>query len=443
MREHGHISRLILLTIIAMAMAIVACASPLPIPNPLSTSPSPTPTLTPTSTPRPPKSPLPQGTATPTVIELVWWTPAWFSPQSQDPAGEFLAERVKAFEKEHPNVRVTVLPKPAAGKASITNYLQSAYKVAPSLLPDLVVINLADLHTLSALGIFQPLDDLLPQEVKKDVYPFALAAGRVDDNTLAIQFEADFYHLAYRQQEVPTPPATWETLLNGNTPYLTWVFSGPNDVSDVVVLQYVTSGGKLPDKEPVPLDEQALLNLFNYYDQGFRRGIIPERSKEPLTADMLWQSLTKGEVPMADVFARRHAREGLQQVEIAAAPIPTWDGQPSALTRGWGLAITTNNPARREAALALAFWLLAPDTLGPWSQMAGYIPARRSALDAWNVPSSYRETIHAVLQQAVPYPNHPSMVPLRQALAAGLQELVQKQASPEDAVRRAREAYNP
>lgn len=429
--------------LLTSTLFLFACSSPLPFSNPLAPSPTPTPTVTPTPTAMPLPTREPEGTTTPSIIHLIWWTPAWFSPESHDPAGEFLAQRVQSFEDTHPTIQVEVLTKLAAGKGGISDYLQGAYRVAPSLLPDVVVIDLQDLPTLQALGIFQPLDEMLPAEVVQDFYPVAAQAGRIDGQWLSIQFEANFYHLAYLPERVPTAPATWEALLNGDTPYLTWLFTTADDVSDVVVFQYVASGGKLPGTENTPLDEQVLFSLFNFYDQAFRRGIIPKQSGEPLTADTLWSALQRGDVPMVDVSARRYLREGVSQAAIAAAPLPTWDGQPRALTRGWGLAITTNDSTRREAALAFVTWLLAPETLGPWSQSAGYIPTRRSALQVWNVPSAYRTTLDTMLQNAIPYPSHTAVVSLRRALTAGLLAMLQEGASPEEAVQRAREAYTP
>ncbi len=433
----------IILLLVAGSLLLLACASPPPFPNPLAPSPTPTPTVTPTPTPILSPTEEPKGTATPAVINLVWWTPAWFSPNAHDPAGELLAQRIQAFEEANPNIRVQVLTKLPSGKGGITDYLQGAYRVAPSLLPDVVMIDLQDLPTLSGLGILQPLDGLLPESIVRDLYPVALQAGVVDNALVAVQFEANFFHVAYLPEQVPSVPATWESLLNADTPYLTWIFTTVDDVSDVVVFQYVASGGELPGAETPPLDEQVLFSLFNFYDQIFRRGVVPEQAREPLMADVLWSALQRGDVAMVDVSARRYLREGVSQANIAAAPLPTWDGQPRALTRGWGIAITTSDPARREAALAFMAWLLAPETLGPWSQSAGYIPTRRSALASWNVPPTYRDTLDVLLQNAIPYPAHAAVASLRHALTAGLQALLQEGVSPEEAVQRARETYTP
>ncbi len=431
------------LVCLLLGLVVIACSSPIPVPNPF--SPTPTPTYTPTATPTPvPQNPTPpEGTSTPEVIDLTWWTPAWFSPQSQDPAGELLAQRLAEFESTHPGIRVHVFPKPAAGKASVSRYLQSAYKVAPSLLPDVAVVDMQDLPTLSALGIFQPLQDTLSPDVVEDVYDFALQVGKMGEDMLLVQFVVDFYHMAYSPEKVTTPPATWETLLNSDVPYFTWVFSSEDDISDVVLLQYVAAGGDLPDQEPAPLDEQALLSLFNFYSQGLARGIFPPESFVPLSPDRVWDAVQKGESPMGDVAARDYAREGLQEVNLAAAPIPMWDGKPRALTRGWGIGITTADPQRQEAALALIQWLLAPQTLGTWSQLAGHVPTRRSALALWTAPPPYKEMIGTTLESAIPYPHHASVIDLRQALAAGLRDLAEEGVSPEEAVRRVRDAYTP
>ncbi len=433
------------LIVMVVVLALVAgCESAPSLPNPLA-RPTPTPTATPTATPTPaPSEPsAPDATPTPATVDLVWWTPVWFSPQSQDPAGEFLAERIAQFEAEHPTIRVHALVKPPYGKGGIKDYLQGAYKVAPGLLPDLVAVDMRELFTLSSLGIFQPLDELLSPEATEDLYLVAREAGVVNEAWLAIQFEANFYHLTYYREDVPTPPSTWEALLNGEATYLSLVFSSDEEVSDVVLLQYAASGGELPLRDTVPLNDQALFSLYSFYDQAFRRGIIPETALSPLKADTLWDALQKREAAMVDTSARRYLREGVQRVEVGAAPIPTWDGKPRVLASGWGLAVTTAVPERQAAAVALMEWLLAPETLGPWSQSAGRIPTRPGALARWDVPAPYQDMLNNLLENAIPYPAHTSLSTLRRALTVGMKAMLLEGESPENAVRRAQEAYSP
>ncbi len=407
-------------------------------------SPAPTSTPTPTTTPTPTRGPTssPEVTPTPSVITLTWWTPIWFSPRSQDAAGEFLQQRVQAFEDQHPNIHVETRVKPAYGKGGIKDYLQGAYKVAPSLIPDVVAIDMNDLPSLATLGIFQPLDPI-SETVKSEFYPFVQETGKVNDKWLAVQFEANLYHIAYLRDIMPNPPSTWESLLNSETHYLSWVFSSEDLASDIVLTQYVALGGILPQEKAVPLDDQVLLTLFSLYDQAARRGIFPEDVLEPQTPDTLWGSLREERTTMVDVSARRFIREGIQQVGVDAAPLPTWDGKPRTLTQGWGLAITATDERHQEAALAFIQWLLDPATLGPWSQRAGRVPTRPAALHLWDIAPGYRDLLDLLLQHGTPYPSHPSVIDMRRSLARGLKAVLVEHQSPEDAVKSAQETYSP
>ncbi len=424
-----------------VGMVVVACSLSPRLPW-SSSVPTVTPTLTVTPTPTKGPSSSPVITPTPAVITLTWWTPVWFSPRSQDAAGEFLRERIRAFEESHPRVHVTTLVKPAYGKGGIKDYLQGAYKVAPSLIPDVVSLDMNDVPSLATLGIFHPLDPI-SATVQSTFYPFVKDTGWVNGSWLAVQFEADFYHVAYHREAVPTPLSTWESLLNSEVTYLSWVFSSEGVASDVVLTQYAALGGPLPEDEAVPLDEQTLLTLFSLYDQAARRGALPEEAFQPQTPDTLWGALREGKAAMVDVSARRFIREGVQQVDVDAAPIPTWDGKPRALAKGWGLAVTTTDERHLEAAFAFVRWLLAPETLGPWSQRTGRVPTHPEALLAWDVVPGYRDLLDRLLQSSTPYPSHPSVIDIRRALARGLKAVLVDQQSPEDAVKSAQEAYSP
>ncbi len=432
--------------LLSILLTLAGCSLTPRLPNPFATAtPVPSPTATPTATPAISRAtPTSAAAQTPSTIDLVWWTPIWFSPQSKTPAGEFLGERIAAFEKAHPQINVHILVKPPYGKGGIKDYLLGAYKVAPSLLPDLVVFDMTDMSAFAPLGIFQSLSPLVKDTFAASFYPVAVQAGTVQHTWMAVQFEANFYHVVYRQGKNGTPPpVTWEALLNSDSTYWTYIFDTKEEASDVVLLQYMASGGTLPRQKLEPLDEQALLNMFNFYDQAYRRGIIPADAVRAEKEDDIWNAFLSKKAAVVDTNAQRYVREGLQQAQWAIAPIPTWDGKPRALVRGWGMGITTADPQRQKAAAALMEWLLGVDTLGRWSQTAGYIPTNINALHAWSAPAQYLDLMDRLLQAARPYPSHSALTTLRHALAVGLQALLLKGEAPEAAVRRVQEIYHP
>ncbi len=427
-----------------LALLVAACSRP-QFPNPLSA-----PTSTPTPTPFPTPTPVPvpaedAQTPTPTPITLIWWTPRWFSPEGEDPAARFIAEQIARFEEQYPTVRVHTLVKRTRGKGSVRDYLEGAYKVAPALLPDVVTVNMEDIPTLSGLGIFQPLSALLPPEAVDGLYPVARTAGMWGDEWLAVQFEADFYHVVYWQERWAAPPATWDAVLNSEMRYLPLLFSPEveGEVADPVLLQYAAAGGALPTTELVPLNEAALLSLFNFYDQAMRRGVITTTVASLADPDTLWEALLKQQADMVDIAARRYVQDGLARGELAVASLPTWDGKGRALVRGWGLAITTGIAERQQAAALFVAWLLRPEVLGPWSQYAARVPLHPDALQAWNAPAPYVQMTDALLRNAQPYPRHAALTALRRALAVGLKALLNEGVTPEEAVERTREAYTP
>jgi ABC-type glycerol-3-phosphate transport system substrate-binding protein len=58
------------------------------------------------------------------------------------------------------------------------------------------------------------------------------------------------------------------------------------------------------------------------------------------------------------------------------------------MATGWSWALTEPNPEKREMAVRLAEYLSASEFLGRWTETAGYLPPRPSALAAWQNQSA-------------------------------------------------------
>jgi ABC-type glycerol-3-phosphate transport system substrate-binding protein len=118
---------------------------------------------------------------------------------------------------------------------------------------------------------------------------------------------------------------------------------------------------------------------------------------------------------------------------MAAAPIPTRDGQPISIARGWALAIVTEDAARQDFAMLLVDWLTAPDHTALWTQAAGYLPVTRSALRLWDVSEEERTILRSLLEAAIPPPRPAVMEATGPAIQQGLESLLQGRATPREA----------
>jgi ABC-type glycerol-3-phosphate transport system substrate-binding protein len=118
---------------------------------------------------------------------------------------------------------------------------------------------------------------------------------------------------------------------------------------------------------------------------------------------------------------------------MAAAPIPTKNGQPISIARGWALAIVTRDPARQDFAMLLLEWLTAPDHNALWTQAAGYLPVRRSALRLWDVSEEERTVLRDLLEAAMPPPRPAVMEAIGPPMQKALESLLKGRATPREA----------
>ena len=155
------------------------------------------------------------------MLALTWWVPEFFSPDAPQPAGPVIAEQLDAFSAtQGGKVRVQVERKARYGKGGLLDFLRSAQPVAPSVQPDLVALDVAELEEAVAAGVLQPLTPILDDTVTGNLYPFAKEAGQFDGQLYAVQFLSDFDHAVYLPAQVDEPPDQWSDILAPQTPYL-------------------------------------------------------------------------------------------------------------------------------------------------------------------------------------------------------------------------------
>jgi multiple sugar transport system substrate-binding protein len=63
--------------------------------------------------------------------------------------------------------------------------------------------------------------------------------------------------------------------------------------------------------------------------------------------------------------------------------MPALSGGSISLATAWAWVITDPLPERRILSIRLAEWLADPAFLGAWTEAAGYLPTRPSALGSW------------------------------------------------------------
>jgi ABC-type glycerol-3-phosphate transport system substrate-binding protein len=404
------------------------------------------PTLTVTAQPPAQATPAPTPVTADQPITLTWWTPEFLSPRAAQPAGPVFAEQIAAFEANHDGrVRVEAVPKARYGDGGLLDLLRSAKPVAPGVMPDIVALELTELELAAQEGLIQPLDALLDASVGANLYPFARAAALFDNRLLAVPYVADIEHAAYLSSQVQTPPATWDQLLAGQTPYLFPLgepqpnssTSATESLQHSVLSQYLSAGGSLDPATRQPrLELEPLIRLLEFYKAANDSGVLPPGALDLTTSDGVWGFYVQGRVPMAYVSARRYLaeREALKGGGFAAAP--GWQQPSLPVANGWALAIVTPDPERQQLAAEFITSLLKPENAGKAALAAGWLPTSPEALQTWGgVP--YYSFLDGQLRDAISPPIGPGYADVAARIQKAITSVLKGGISPAEAAQNA------
>lgn len=399
----------------------------------------------PTSMPGP-LSPLPTPTPTPEsqpmIITLGLWLPEEFDPYGEGAAADVLAQQLTEFSQAYPDLQVQVTVKKAYGRGGLLDFLRASRDAAPSILPDLIVLDAADLETAARSGLIQPLDPILAPAEMTDRFPFAAELGTVDEQTLGFVLAADMQHLAYRPALLDSPPISWTQVVSPPVPFIFPADGRDRQVNDATLIQYLAAGGQLTDTEDRPwLDEEVMVSVLDFYSTCISSGTISPTFSTPAIspmivlniadADQAWEQFQAGEGVMTVVRASRYWREADETV--AAASIPTHDGRPFSVARGWVVAMVADDPPRQALATLLLDWLIAPERNAQWTQAASYLPGTRGALRLWDVSDEDRAVLRGTMEGAVAAPPPEVMATTGRAIQAALEALLRRRVPPEEA----------
>lgn len=418
--------RLTHLIVCLSVVVLAACEGPTLTPIPVMPTDPPTETV-PRSTPRPTPKP------TPMITTLELWLPEELDPYSGEEGSDVLAQQLSDFSDSYPNLQVDVVVKKAQGRGGLIDFMRTARDAVPAVLPDLVVVDASDLTTVAGSGLIQPLEDFWTPSAADDRFPFATTMGRVKGETVGAVLGADMQHLAYRPALFDTPPITWGQVISAPTSFLFPAGGYDNRINDATLIQYLGAGGKVTDAEGNPtLDEEVLIDVFDFYSRCITNTVIaPTQVLTATHVDQAWEAFREGEAGMTAVRASRYWLEADET--MAAAPLPTEEGQPMSIARGWALAIVTDDPERQDRAVYLLDWLTSPSRNASWTQSAGYLPATRSALRLWNVSDEERTVLRELLEAAMPPPRPSVMEKIGPPMQQGLVALLSGRASPREA----------
>lgn len=414
---------------------------------------TPTPSRQATATSRPVQTPSaqvsPTAVATPTLengkLTVTFWTVEPISPQAEGVAGEFMANSLRSFERAHPNLKIDLQLKKASGKGGVVDFLRTAKEVAPAVLPDVVVMNATDLSQAYEDNLIQPLDGRLDRTIVQDLLPGARKVGTVNDTLVGVPLGLELEHVVYNTGIYTTTPMLWTQVLSSNATYL-FPAKGINGlVNNATLSQYFAAGGTLLDDQEAPkIDEQALLDVLSFYQQGVENEVISPDNLEFSTVAELWPIYLEGAgLTQTNVRQYLAGRESLNNSTYAAIPVRSKDDIPVTMTRGWVMVLVTADPSRQNEALSLIEWFLSTENNVAWNSLNMTIPTRSSAYQQLAGDDPYWSFLVEQLNTARLLPDFPDYDRIGRIIQQAVQQVLSGEATAEDATATAIDALAP
>lgn len=378
--------------------------------------------------------PQPTLEPTPALVTLVVWGPDTLTTEGEVGVGATLLPLLDAFEQLDPNLQVRYESKARSGPASLLQYLRSASAVAPSVVPDLVILPPSMLPELAQTGLLFPLDLSVAAEIREDLYPFATRDTRLDAAWLALPLAVQVEHGITRAGQREQVPPTLDRLLRDEAP--TWLFAGQaredGELSNALLLQLLTITGAMPRPGVLP-EQEDLVALLATLQAAQQVGTIPRQTLLIGDEALLFDRLRSGQVDLIESSSRSYLLEQAEGDDFTWAPLPTMTGEPLPVIDGYLIVMTTGDPRKQAAAARLLAWLFNPTTLENWSRSTGWLPARRTVLRDVVEDEGYANFLDTQLERGWLRPGGTSWSSFAQTLQEQFRAVLTEQVAPPDA----------
>jgi ABC-type glycerol-3-phosphate transport system substrate-binding protein len=376
--------------------------------------------------------------ATPTILTsetiseqqpLTIWLLANFSPVLNSPTQQMLTTQFRQFEEQHPEVSIEIHQKADEGEASLFTYLRSVQLVAPTLLPDIILIDTRQLWQVMELGLLAPVQTRQFKNASA-FFPFALESVQEGQQLYAIPYFADILHLAYQQTLTSPPLGTLSEamLRDGQFAIPTSGFSG--GFNDWLAFQYVEASGHIPSPEQ-GIDQQALIWLFSLFQQNQTEGPFAQGAPALVDSAAIWSALVTGEIKMASVSSHQFLSQTTASDGLSYTPLPTRSGSGNTIAHVWAFAVVTQDAQRQSLAYALLDQLLLPEVQGKWTQHLHWLPTQSTAMTQWSETTPYTQFLQQQLEDAIALPGSRWLNEFTKQLQQAQSDLLQGKFAPD------------
>ena len=405
---------------------------------------TPTASVVTTITPQPYRTPTPQTTPTVAIeateedpkLTLTVWTIESISPNTEGEVGTFISNNVRNFERTHPDIDVNMILKKPTGKGGALDFLRTSSKVAPTILPDIVVLNATDLNSAYNENLVQSLDEKLDRSIAQDLLPAARKVGTVDGKLVGVPLGLEMEHTVYNTGTFTAPLVLWSDVLSSNTRYV-FPAKGVNGlVNDTTLSFYFSSGGRLLDDQGNPtIDERVLRDVLKFYQTAVENEVIDASALEASTTEELWPNYLQADAKLAQISVSQYITDHVILQSTSYAPLPVQDegDTPVLITHAWTMVLVTADIERQKAALSLIESFMSTTNNATWNTINRTIPTRDTAYQIVADDDPYWSYLTEQLNTAQPAPSFAGYDRIGRIIQQAVQQVISGEATPEEA----------
>jgi ABC-type glycerol-3-phosphate transport system substrate-binding protein len=340
-------------------------------------------------------------------------------PELETEASLLFQNQLQLFSDLHDGLEINVRVKAESGPGGLLDALTATSAAAPDALPDLIALERSDLERAALKNLVFPMDELteIPDDV--DWYGFTRDMALLQGSTFGLPFAADSLVLVYRPLSIDEFPVSWEGLFEKSD-----VVAFPVDDNQAlfVMTLYKAAGGVIQDNSRRPvLEVDPLAEVYKLLQRGVVTGEFPSWLTQYQTDGQAWSAFREGQTDMVVTWLSNYLEE--LPADAAVAPLLPMSAGVFSFGTGWSWSVATPDTSHHPLAVELAEFLVQSEFLASWSQQAGYLPPRPSALETWQ-NQSLRTTLSQVALMTQLRPSNDLITALGPILREGTQQVI-------------------
>lgn len=330
-------------------------------------------------------------------VTITLWIPDNFAITAREQVQKLLDDRIRAFTQTNPDIKVDLRYKNIGTQENMMELLNTTSRVAPNILPDIVLLHRNDMEIAALKGLLVPMDAYVVNSEANEPYRGYSSLGKLQGSLFGLPAAGDALILIGAKPNSPQYSG-WDEIFSSGTEIGT-NFSDPGSTTAVAL--YISAGGLLVDESGKPhLDKEALTKLVTTIRLAKEHSVFPEWTV--LSSD--WVDVSKhfqsGD-PNFEINWYSSARSS-NLIDYSFQALPGLDTKPATVLTGWYWSVANPAPERQAACRKLLSSLYEPVFADIWSDTAGYLPI---SSQTWPQTDAIHQQLQKILNNAQPLPD--------------------------------------